>query len=55
MLIRGALSDLLDTRITAEMQRRVPAMVYLEVPDVGHAPMLKDEGVVAAIEAFFNQ
>jgi pimeloyl-ACP methyl ester carboxylesterase len=55
MLIRGALSDLLDTRITAEMQRRVPAMVYLEVPDVGHAPMLKDEGVVAAIEAFFDR
>jgi len=55
MLIRGALSDLLDDRITAEMQRRVPAMVYLEVPDVGHAPMLKDEAVIGAIEAFFNQ
>jgi len=27
--------------------------VYLEVPDVGHAPMLKDREVVAAIEAFF--
>ena len=55
MLIRGALSDLLDDRITAEMQRRVPAMVYLEVADVGHAPMLKDEAVIGAIEAFFNQ
>jgi pimeloyl-ACP methyl ester carboxylesterase len=55
MLIRGALSDLLDTRITAEMKRRVPAMAYLEVADVGHAPMLKDEAVIAAIEAFFNQ
>ena len=54
MLIRGALSDLLDTRITAEMQRRVPAMAYLEVADVGHAPMLKDKAVIAAIEAFFN-
>ena len=55
MLIRGALSDLLDERITAEMQRRVPAMAYLEVTDVGHAPMLKDEAVIGAIEAFFNQ
>ena len=55
MLIRGALSDLLDTRITAEMKLRVPAMAYLEVADVGHAPMLKDEAVIAAIEAFFNQ
>ena len=55
MLIRGALSDLLDDRITAEMQRRVPTMAYLEVADVGHAPMLKDEAVIAAIEAFFNQ
>ncbi len=55
MLIRGALSDLLDTRITAEMQRRVPVMTYLEVADVGHAPMLKDAAVIAAIEEFFNQ
>ncbi len=54
MLIRGALSDLLDTRITAEMQRRVPGMAYFEVADVGHAPMLKDEAVIAAIEVFFN-
>ena len=54
MLVRGALSDLLDDRITAEMQRRVPSMAYLEVADVGHAPMLKDEAVIAAIEAFFN-
>ncbi len=54
MLIRGALSDLHDTRITAEMQRRVPEITYLEVADVGHAPMLKDEAVISAIEAFFN-
>jgi hypothetical protein len=33
----------------------VPTMAYLEVPDVGHAPMLKDEAVIGAIEAFFNQ
>ena len=54
MLIRGALSDLLDARIKDEMQRRVPAMTYLEVPNVGHAPMLKDEAVIAAIQSFFN-
>lgn len=54
MLIRGTLSDLLDTRITAEMKRRVPAMAYLEVADVGHAPMLKNEFVVSAIESFFD-
>ena len=54
MLIRGALSDLLDTQITAEMQRRVPSMSYLEVADVGHAPMLKNDVVVSAIESFFD-
>ena len=54
MLIRGSLSDLLDIQITAKMQRRVPTMAYLEVADVGHAPMLKDEAVIAAIEAFFS-
>ena len=34
------------------MAEREP--LYLEVADVGHAPMLKDEAVIAAIEAFFN-
>jgi hypothetical protein len=37
------------------MQSRVPDMAYLEVADVGHAPMLKDEAVTSAIEAFFSR
>ena len=55
MLIGGALSDLVDTRITAEMQRSVLAMTYLEFADGGHAPVLKDEAVITATEAFSNQ
>ena len=55
MLIRGALSHLLGTQITAEMQRRMPAMACLEVTDVGHAAMLKVKAVIAAMVEFFKQ
>ena len=55
LLIRGAISDLLDTDCVAEMRRRHPNMGYLEVPNVGHAPMLDEDGVVPAIVDFLNR
>ena len=45
MLIRGAISDLLDTDIKDRMIKSVPDLLYLEVADVGHAPMLIDDPV----------
>ena len=54
MLIRGAISDLLDEDCVAEMQRRHSAMAFLEVPNVGHAPMLNENGVAEAIAGFIN-
>ena len=52
MLIRGAISDLLDTDIKDRMIQSVPELLYLEVADVGHAPMLIDDAVTEALEKF---
>ena len=52
MLVRGAISDLLDTEIKNRMMNTIPSLEYLEVADVGHAPMLMDETVTKAIERF---
>lgn len=54
LLVRGAISDLLDVDCVEEMQRRHPGMAYLEVPDVGHAPMLNEPGVSQRIVEFIN-
>lgn len=55
LLIRGGLSDLIDARLAAKMRQAAPAMVYAEVPDVGHAPMLDEPSAWSALEAFLSQ
>ena len=55
MLIRGMLTDLLDLDCVAEMQRRHPGMVRVDVAGVGHAPMLDESGVLDQIVAFINR
>ncbi len=55
MLVRGLLTDLLDLDCVAEMQRRHPGMVRVDVADVGHAPMLDEPGVLDQIVAFINE
>jgi pimeloyl-ACP methyl ester carboxylesterase len=52
LLVRGALSDLLEDRQTAWMRRAAPGMTYVEVPDVGHAPMLTEPAALDAIIKF---
>lgn len=54
LLIRGALSDILAADCAAEMQRRHPAMQYLEVPATGHAPMLDEPQVLPALTTFLT-
>lgn len=54
MLVRGAISDLLDTEIKNRMIKTIPTLEYLEVADVGHAPMLMDGKVTEAIERFIG-
>jgi pimeloyl-ACP methyl ester carboxylesterase len=52
LLVRGELSDLLETRQADWMRRNAPAMRYAEVPGVGHAPMLTEAAALAAITDF---
>lgn len=52
LLIRGALSDILAAETVSEMQRRRPDLESVEVPRVGHAPMLDEPEALGAIERF---
>lgn len=54
LLIRGALSDLLSKDIADKMQRRAPSLKRVEVPRVGHAPMLDEAPAVEAISTFLR-
>ncbi len=52
LLVRGGTSDLLSAAIADKMRRAAPAMAYVEVPAVGHAPMLDEPEAKAAIFEF---
>jgi len=52
LLVRGALSDLVEARQADWMRRAAPTMLYVEVPNVGHAPMLTEAAAFGAIERF---
>jgi pimeloyl-ACP methyl ester carboxylesterase len=52
LLVRGALSDLLEARQSDWMRRAAPGMQYVEVPEVGHAPMLTEPVALEAITRF---
>jgi pimeloyl-ACP methyl ester carboxylesterase len=55
LLIRGSLSDLVETEQSDYMRRVAPAMLYAEVPGVGHAPMLSEIDAMTAIRQFLEQ
>jgi len=52
LLVRGVLSDLLEARQADWMRRAAPSMAYVDVPQVGHAPMLTEAPAFAAIMRF---
>jgi pimeloyl-ACP methyl ester carboxylesterase len=52
LLVRGELSDLLEARQADWMRRAAPGMQYVEVPKVGHAPMLTEPAALEAIAYF---
>jgi pimeloyl-ACP methyl ester carboxylesterase len=54
LLIRGELSDLISTEIADRMMRMAPRMQRVDVPGVGHAPMLTEPQAVDAIEQFLR-
>jgi pimeloyl-ACP methyl ester carboxylesterase len=55
LLVRGELSDLLSAEIAGKMRHRAPAMAYVEVPRVGHAPTLSEPVASAAILKFLDE
>ena len=55
LLVRGALSDLVEEKEAGYMKRAAPKMQYAEVPGVGHAPMLTEPPARAAIQQFLSQ
>lgn len=54
MLIRGGVSDIISAEIADRMQRMAPAMKRVDVPGVGHAPMLDEPEAVDAIRNFLR-
>ena len=55
LLVRGALSDLVEDEQACYMRRTAPAMKYAVVPGVGHAPMLTEPPAREAIQQFLSQ
>ena len=55
LLVRGETSDLLSPEIAAKMRKRAPKMDFVEVPGVGHAPMLDEPEAKAAIFPFLGE
>ena len=55
LLVRGALSDLVEAEQASYMQKTAPSMLYAEVPNVGHAPMLTEPPAREAIRTFLSQ
>ena len=52
LLVRGATSDLLSPDIAGRMREAAPHMTFVEVPGVGHAPMLDEPTARDAILGF---
>ena len=54
LLIRGELSDIISADIADRMQRMAPRLKRVDVPNVGHAPMLTEPAAVDAIDQFLR-
>lgn len=55
LLIRGELSDIIDVECVERMQQMKPDLEVLEIPNVGHAPLLSEEAVEPAIAKFLQE
>ena len=55
LLVRGALSDLVEPEQLDWMRKAAPELQYAEVPEVGHAPMLTEPAAWDAIRAFLSR
>lgn len=55
LLVRGTISDLLEQEQASYMLRVAPHLQYVEVPGIGHAPMLTEPEAKLAIQKFLSQ
>lgn len=55
LLVRGAISDVLDAPTAARMRKEAPGMAFVEVDDVGHAPTLSEPQAKDALARFFSE
>ena len=55
LVVRGGISALFSSDTLAEMHRRIPDMRSVTVDEVGHAPMMDETEVRAAIDALLAQ
>lgn len=54
LLIRGELSDIIDAECVLKMQQMKPDIEILEIPNVGHAPLLSEAKVEPHIVKFIE-
>ena len=54
LVMRGAESDLLQHETALEMGRRGPQAEVVEIPGVGHAPMMLDEPQIGIVRTFLR-
>lgn len=55
LIVRGALSDILEPETVAEMRARKPDLRVVEAPRVGHAPFLVEPAAWAGLERFLSE
>lgn len=55
LLVRGAISDVLNVETAARMRREAPAMAYVEVDRVGHAPTLSEPQAKESLTRFLSE
>lgn len=55
LLIRGGLSDIVELDQADYMRSVAPAMQYVEIPGIGHAPMLTEDPAREGIKRFLDQ
>lgn len=54
LLVRGGISDLITAEIAGRMQRAAPKLGIVEVPRIGHAPMLTEPAAREAMDRFLD-
>ena len=54
LVVRGGISDILSVETASEMTHRMKDCRAVEVPGVGHAPLLSEPEALRALRDFFG-